>query len=280
MSDTKSKKFHGRSFTSLFSTFSFLLMTISGIILYFAPPGRISHWSHWEFWALTKEQWQALHTIFSLAFIIIAVFHIYYNWSALVSYLKKKLRSGVSHRKELLWSSILTIALTIFTIVGVPPFSTIMDWGESLSNSWANTENEPPIPHAESMSLQELSSTLQMPLNDMMRNLRQAGITADNAGVIVEDLAAENNMTPSELYKKMNLKNENSQSGNFSRGGGYGRKTVAQICEQYNVSVEEGLARLKEKGIEVTSKDNIRDIAMDHNLVPIDIVTIIQANNK
>ncbi len=279
MAETKPIKFHGRSFTSFFSTFSFLIMTITGIILYFAPPGRIAHWSYWKFLAMTKEQWQALHTIFSLAFIIIAGVHIYYNWSVLIGYFKKKMRSGISRKKELLGSSILTIALTIFTIAGAPPFSTIMDWGESLSDSWSNRENEPPTPHAESMTLIELSSTLQISFDEMLKNLETNGIKADSANIIVEDLAGKYKLTPSELFKKMNLQNENSRTNQTGSGFGYGRKTVTEVCQELNVSIEVGMARLKEKGIDAGPKDKVRDLAMDHNLVPMDIVTIIKPDS-
>jgi len=278
MTKPRATKFHGRSFTSLFSTFSFLLMTISGVVLYFAPPGRVSHWSQWKFWALTKEQWQALHTIFSLAFIIIAVFHIIYNWSVLIGYLKTKIQSGINRRKEMAWSIVLTLVLTILTLVNVPPFSTIMDWGENLSNSWSNENTEPPIPHAEAMTLTDLSSTLQIPLTDFMRNLKQAGIEAESADMLVQDLAAQNNLTPSQLFKKMNARSKNAQSSQAFRGG-YGRKSVQEICEQYGVAIDLGLARLKEKGIDAKPDDTIRDIANGANRLPVDIVTIIQSSN-
>ncbi|MFZ5515128.1 MAG: DUF4405 domain-containing protein [Candidatus Zhuqueibacterota bacterium] len=278
MTKPRSKKFHGQSFTSLFSIFSFLLMTISGVILYFAPPGRISHWSHWKFWALTKEQWQALHTIFSLAFIIIVVFHLYYNWSVLIGYLKTKIKSGINRRKELAWSTVLTIALTILTIANVPPFSTIMDWSEDLSNSWSNEKTEPPIPHAEAMTLTELSSTLQIPVTDFMGNLKRAGMEPDSAGMLVEDLAKKYNVTPRQVFEKMNTKTEKTQSGNSFRGG-YGRKSVQEICEQYNVTVDAGLARLKQNGIDAKPDDTIRDIANGANMLPVDIVSIIQSAN-
>ena len=121
MAQDKAKKFHGKSFTSFISVLSFLIMSISGIFLYFAPPGRVALWSKWTFLFLTKEQWQAVHTILSLAFIIAAIFHIYFNWSILIGYIKKKLQQGINKKRELLWSTIFTLIITGLTIANIPP---------------------------------------------------------------------------------------------------------------------------------------------------------------
>ncbi|MBD3287680.1 DUF4405 domain-containing protein, partial [candidate division KSB1 bacterium] len=129
MGENNRSKFHFKSFTSLFVFLSFLMMTISGIILYFTPPGRVAHWSEWRFWALTKEQWQAQHTIFSLLFIIFAALHIYYNWKVFIGYIKKQAQKGLNRKREIAWATVLTILVAILTQVNVPPFSTIMNWG-------------------------------------------------------------------------------------------------------------------------------------------------------
>ena len=202
MASNKAKKFHGRSFTSFIIVLSFLIMSISGIFLYFAPPGRVALWSKWTFLFLTKEQWQAVHTILSLAFIIAAVFHIYFNWSILIGYIKKKLQQGINKKRELLWSTIVTIFITVLTIANIPPFSSIMEWGEDLKNSWANEQTEPPIPHAESMTLVELSKATQQPLEDILHNLKNNGIEPDSNTILVEDLAQQYDMTPQKLYGK------------------------------------------------------------------------------
>jgi len=36
---------------------------------------------------------------------------------------------------------------------GVPPFGTVMEVGEEIKNSWSTTTNEPPVPHAELMTV-------------------------------------------------------------------------------------------------------------------------------
>jgi hypothetical protein len=40
------KKINWRSFTSIYMGFSFILMALTGIVLYIAPPGRVAYWSN------------------------------------------------------------------------------------------------------------------------------------------------------------------------------------------------------------------------------------------
>lgn len=273
MSQPKSKKFKWKGFTSFFVTFSFVIMSLTGIILYFAPPGRIAHWSNWTFLSLTKEQWQAQHTIFSLAFLILAGFHLYFNWAVFVSYIKKRMQKGIHLKRELAWSFVFSIALWILTQANVPPFSTIMVWGEQLSNSWANEQTEPPIPHAEAFTLAKLAKTTQISIQEIMTKLKAQGIEPQSKEDVVGDLAKKYNLTPSQLFNKISVKVETEQS---STGRGYGQKTVEQICRETNIDVAEGLNRLKLKGIMGSAKDNVRKLAIDHQLRPIEIVEIIE----
>jgi len=40
-------------------TISLIVDTLSGVILYIAPPGRVEKWIQWKVWGLTKNQWAA-----------------------------------------------------------------------------------------------------------------------------------------------------------------------------------------------------------------------------
>ena len=60
------KPFSWKPFTSFFILLSFVVLLLSGVVLYVAPPGRIANWTQWQF-GLDKEQWQALHTVFAHA---------------------------------------------------------------------------------------------------------------------------------------------------------------------------------------------------------------------
>lgn len=276
----KKQKFHWRSFISFFNTAIILIISISGIFLYFAPPGRVAFWSEWRFIGFSKEQWQAIHTIFSFLFVIIAGFHIYFNWSVLKAYLKKRISAGKQRTKELKWAIGLTLVVFVLTGMGAPPFGTIMDFGEELSNSWANEETEPPIPHAERMKLNELVELVGIDMQKVIARLKKASIVPDSLTIVVQDLAHQYDLSPSELFEKMKIEPvkksgfENTLSAT-EFGLGYGKMEVKDVCEKNNIDIEPAIQRLKQNGILAEPEDNLKKLASKHKILPIDIFEII-----
>ena len=86
-------KIHKRGLTSFFTLFGFLIMSITGLVLYVVPQGRIAYWVTWKFLGMTKTEWGNIHIISSILFILAGAFHIYFNWSILINYFKKKIHS-------------------------------------------------------------------------------------------------------------------------------------------------------------------------------------------
>ena len=217
MANLQSKKINWRSFTSLYIIFSGIFMLLSGIILYLAPAGRVAKWTHLSILGLEKEEWQAIHTIFTFLFIIASGFHLYFNWNVFISYLRKKTKEKFTLKKELILSVLVTIVVFFMALWNTPPFNYVMDFGEYLTESWADDSTEPPVPHAESMTFSELSTAIDMPAEDMLKNLRQNNIKATKDDVI-KDVADRNNMTPLELFGKMKTLKKASESSAIING--------------------------------------------------------------
>ena len=171
MADNSRKKFSWKAFTSLYVTYSFLIMIFTGIILYIAPAGRIAKWSHISILGLEKDSWQAIHIIFTFLFIVAGGFHLYYNWKPFVSYLKTKVQERSGIRKELVLSTFVTLVILLTTLFNLPPFSYVIDLGEYFTDLWATEQTEPPVPHAEAMSIKELSKAINIPVEDLLKNL-------------------------------------------------------------------------------------------------------------
>ena len=267
-------RFNKKAFVSFAVLFIWIIIALTGIVLYFAPPGRIAHWVEWRFLGLTKEGWQAVHTIFALLFIVAAAFHLYYNWVVFWSYLKSKVQAGIKMRRELVWSGILTIVILIMTMGAVPPFSSVMDFGEYLSDSWGNEQDEPPIPHAELLTLKNFAEKTNQDLKAILRSLNREGLKGIDSLAVVGDIAKINNLTPQEVANKISLKSEFSVETGV--GSGYGRKTVSEICRELSLKEEAALKRMKNAGIKFKDGDNLRSIANSNNVKPTDIVKIIK----
>jgi hypothetical protein len=127
------KKIHGRGITSFFTTFGFLILATTGLILYLVPAGRIAEWVHWSLFGLTKSQWAHIHTLAGLMFLIAGGFHIYFNWKPLMKYLINKMKSGINLKKELYISLIISVLLMVAAAKEIPPFHYVFEFSEYLT---------------------------------------------------------------------------------------------------------------------------------------------------
>ncbi len=273
-------RFSWRAFVSLYVTWSSIILLVSGIILYIAPAGRIAKWTHIPILGLEKSEWQAIHTIFSFILIIFAGLHLYYNWRPFTSYLRDRFKKTFALRKELTTSLLLTIVFFVLTLWNVPPFSTIMDLGEYFTESWETNVSEPPIPHAEELTIEELAKTIKQPADVLLKNLQENGIQAQK-DMVVKDVAKKYDLSPSELYEKMKISEPSKTSQTKSYAGrGFGRKSVEEICKELNIPLSIALDRLKAEGIETDGTILLRDLADRYNKTPMEIVEIIEKKEQ
>jgi hypothetical protein len=192
----------------------------------------------------------------------------------LVAYLKSKLQAGIRMKRELAAASLTGAAILAVSITGVPPFGTVMDVGEEIKNSWSTAASEPPIPHAELMTVQKLSDTVKIPAEKALANLEKQGVKVTQPTMTVQQIADENKLTPQQVYQKIQSEDAKPKVS-LAEGGGWGRMNVQQVCERFNVPLDAGVARLQAAGIEATASTAIRELATARGKTPIDIAKII-----
>ncbi len=128
----KPSRFYTRGFAVFVLVFIALVLTVSGIVLYIAPPGRYTNWNDWRVFSITKSGWEAIHINFSLLFVILVSLHLYFNWRVLRGYLRRGLAWTVRYRKELLAATALTAAVFAGSVLSWPVFADIVNFGETL----------------------------------------------------------------------------------------------------------------------------------------------------
>jgi hypothetical protein len=248
-------------------------MIVSGFILYIAPPGRIAKWAYIPILGFEKDQWQALHTIFTFLFILANVFHLYFNWRLFLSYLSNKRKKFFRLRGELLSAFFVTTGIFYLVLFNTQPFKAVMGFGESMKNSWSIDHTEPPVPHAEEMTISKLAETLNEDPEILISRLEKQGISAD-INSVVKEIAWKYKISPQQVFEKLKVKSTSKTNHNGEKKG-YGRMTVNQICNENNVHLEDALWRLKNEGIDATAESSLRDLAQQCNKSPIEIVRII-----
>ena len=267
---TKSS-FKWRPFVSVSLTLAFLAMTISGVVLYLAPPGRVANWTDWNILGLTKKGWENQHVVFAAAFIILSVFHLFVlNWKAFFTYLKRKANKGLSHPAELAASLMLFLLFGVGTLWHWPPFEQLIAFGDKLSASWEYKSGGPPVPHAEAMPLDELAALPQVgtPAEQMVEKLRAAGVQVQSTNQTLQEIAENNGMEVQKLYA---IIMEGKPSGGLP-GSGWGRKTLSEAAKTIGVTPLALQQALKQQGIETSPEETIREIATSNGIEPSELV--------
>lgn len=196
--------FKWRSFVSFGMFFSFIVMVVSGLLLYIAPPGRVFRWTEWHLLWIDLEQWQALHTLFSYLFLAFAISHVFsMNWKILFSYFTRKTKKGLRRKKELISSSIVIIIFIAGTLLNFQPFKVVMDLGNGASGLWGKNIDYPPVAHAEEMTVEEIATVLlNIPSEEFVLRIEKAGFTIENPEQKLEEVCKLNKIAPYQFFKQ------------------------------------------------------------------------------
>lgn len=198
-------KFSWQSFISIGLLLSFIIMLISGVVLYIAPEGSLSRWIGWDILNLTKSQWEQQHTVFSYLFVIFSVLHILLiNWDLLISYFVpgKMVFSGY---KELIIAFVIIIFVFIGTLANMGPFKFIVSLGDEISENYSKQVQMPNISDAEKLTLDEFADKVfDIDFEELESILEKLDFNDIKEDAIVLDFCKWNDLTPEELYKIIN----------------------------------------------------------------------------
>ena len=133
-------EFQKRGFMSLLLTLSFLVATVSGIVLYLTPRGRTANWTDWSMLTLSKQEWSAIHINTCLLLLIVAALHLSLNWAVFQSYMKKMVASGLQLKQETLLAVLFTVLVTAGAYLNLPPFSSVTATRYRIMAYWDRQE--------------------------------------------------------------------------------------------------------------------------------------------
>lgn len=283
--DVKAKKTSYRAMTSLVTTWSFVVATVTGVVLYIVPEGRVAFWTIWKLWGLTKEGWVDLHVIFSIVFVVVGVAHLVYNWKPFKNYMAER-ASGHVHVSRTVYGSLAIVAVFFgLTLYSLPPANWVMDLSAMIKQSWVETPAyEPPFGHAEESSLSGFAMRQRIDLDDALLALQAKGMNVPSPDMAIMDLAALNAITPMALYEiikplepKIEIKTRYTPAevdAQFS-GTGIGRKTLAEVAMELNMTVETAQARLAARGIVADGDEKLKTIAEEHGSESVEVLKML-----
>jgi hypothetical protein len=275
-----SSRFQWRAFISVLVTLGFMMLALSGVVLFLAPPGRVANWTNWTMLGLRKSDWGGLHIWFGTLFLALTAFHVFFNWRTLVSYFRNRVTRTLGFRKE--WAVAAAVCTLIFagTRAGVVPFSSLIAWNENLKESWDRPAERAPIPHAELLTLAALAEKGGVDLAVASSRLAARGVSGFSADTIVQTIADQAKLSAREIYDIILAGQTGATAHADGRlGGGPGWKTLAQLCSDEGIALEAAHARLAAKGIRFDDTQTLREIAANNEEKPYALVELIRSGS-
>jgi hypothetical protein len=271
-------KFSIRKSVSLTLGLSFGVMTFTGLILYIVPKGKIAYWSDWMLLGLSKEEWAALHITSMVLLIIAGVWHIYYNWTPLVNYLKDSAKKISLFKREFLAALALNLFFVIGTLYTVQPLKSVLDLNDAIKAYWERSYGAPPFGHAEESTLKAFSGTVGMRPEQALELLKAKGIKVRDNGQTLKKIARENGMSPQQLYTIL-------KPGRASGGGSgaityLGRRSLQELSEMRKIDLDRSLAFLKAQGVDAVPQMRMREAAEALGTTPYGLYEALQSESR
>ncbi|MGA1931872.1 DUF4405 domain-containing protein [Arcobacter sp. YIC-464] len=259
-----------KKITSLTMLFAMLVMTYTGIILFITPPGRIANWSNWEIFGLTKEEYAQIHTTFMVLFVVATLLHVYYNFRPMISYMKNKSREFVFFTKDTIVALGVSIVFLIGTLTQSIPFSSFLDFGTQIKDSWEKEYGSAPYSHAELSSLKTFTEKLGFDLEKSKKLLSSNGIVFTQEQSLSQ-IAQANDISPKFIYDLLRV--------NFEKEGqkiipltGLGKKNIEEVASTLGISTQEFIKQLETLGVKANANDKFKTVAEEQNLSVMNIL--------
>jgi hypothetical protein len=302
---------HTKGFASLLTTFSFTVMTVSGILLFIVPQGRIAEWTNWTILGLSKPDWGNIHITTSLMFLIAGAYHIWCNWRTLVNYFTTKRNSSLMMRRELVISAVVTLFFVVGAVYQVPPLSYVLEANNAIKMAWiVDKDHEPPIGHAELLTVKSFTKKMQIDFDQATAALNKGGIQfAENESLAV--IAKKHKLSPVQVYQlikplegsalvtvaapaqggelmhaslqvpangaapaKQQVYTEELVDERFE-GRGMGRKTLAMITGEAGMDLAVAKKKLVARKMEIRDGETLKDAAARMGTAPIELLKIV-----
>lgn len=250
---------------SLTLALSFLVMSVTGVMLFIVPKGKMAYWANWQMFGLTKTQYGDIHITSMFLFLVVTIWHIYYNWTPLLNYLRDSARKVTFFKKELLIALSLNIAFVAGTLVGVQPFQSVLDINANIKAYWEREYGSPPYGHAEESSLASFSRRIGVDIETAMKLLKEKNIAVDSKEQTLLDISKQNSITPKIIFDIIRTK---QTSDNGDKIDFLGRRTLGELAGMNKINLKKSIDFLEKKGFKAASDTRMKEAATALDITP------------
>lgn len=271
-----SSSFSLRKTVSLTLGLSFAVMSVTGIVLFITPKGKIAYWSDWLFLGLSKEEWADLHITSMVLLLIAGIWHIYYNWGPLIGYLKNSAKKITPLKGEFLAALVLNVLFVVGTIYAIAPFQTLLDFNDAIKSYWERTAGSPPYGHAEASTLKTYSRFIGLEADEAVSRLRAKGIVVEGSSETLEAIAIRNKTTPQAIDTILRPKKQVHGAATQSDVPYLGRRSLEELSKMGKIDLEKSLAYLKKQGLEASGEMRVKEVADHFEVLPYEMYGRLQ----
>jgi hypothetical protein len=277
---------HIRGFISLLTALSFIIMTVSGIILFIVPQGRIANWHDWHFLALTKGQWGDMHISTSLLFILAGLWHTWINWRALLGYFRNRQRKTLQLKPELVMAVLATVFFTLGAVYKIPPVSYVLTLNDAIKQSWIRgPQDEPIVSHAEGLPFATFVQKADIELDAALAELQRQGLRITSPNEKLADIARNNQTSPAGVYTRIEHLQKKTEAARWTperveerfEGKGTGKRTLSEICSENGLDNAAIVLKLAGHSIDAKPEETLKQIAERSGRVPMDVLKLVLA---
>ncbi len=126
----------GRALAVFGVSFSFLVMLISGLLLYVSPKGRVAQQINWELLGLGRDGWEGLHIAVSLLFAGFVLWHFLVHLRVYKTLLGGTPVHPRGHRNEAWIALVVLIFIGAGALLAWPPSSWMIDGNEYFKQTY------------------------------------------------------------------------------------------------------------------------------------------------
>ncbi|MGD9161176.1 MAG: DUF4405 domain-containing protein [Desulfobacteraceae bacterium] len=192
-----------RKITSLTLFLSGIVLFINSLVICLGPPTHVAHFSGWLTMGLTKCQWNAMHLMSGILFIIAMIFHVYFNWKPMVSYMKNKKNKTLFSTRAFIISFLLTAYVCTGAVLELPPMGQFINWLRSVKSAHVRNYGTPPYGGAEKAPLKFIAGYMGWEPAKCIEALRKKGFIVQSPDQSIRSIGESNNLSTGAVLDNM-----------------------------------------------------------------------------
>jgi hypothetical protein len=177
-----------------------------------------------------------------------------------------------------------SVVILVGAVAGWPPFVYLDDLTTTLEARFAAIPgSEPPVPHAESLSIEALGKLLDFDPARAIASLANGGIEGVDPKDLLSAVALRAGRSAAEVYGLIAAGEKAARAAAPAKtwtpeeldsrygGTGVGRRSVIQLADEFSLSPETIITRLAAIGIAARGEDRLKDLAERASLDAMDL---------